>query len=125
MTTCIWHPIKACMCPSSDLLFDSMECMRWSMSKLEIKKESEKILTDYLKSSPERVHFENGEFFEMEVTENFAGAFIGNYGQNIRKLRKKYSSKILVSNENGKRYIYISQSPDKMKVIGEVIYAMN
>jgi len=108
------------MCPSSDI-----ECMRWSMPKLEIKKESEEILTDYLKSSPERVHFENGEFFKMEVTENFAGEFIGKRGQNIRELRKKYSSKILVSNENGKRYIYISQSLDKMKVIGKVIYTIN
>ena len=94
--------------------------MRWSMPKL-IKSEK-KVLTDYLKTSPERVHFENCEFFEMEVSENFAGMFIGKRGQNIRALRKKYMSKILVSNENGKRYIYISQSPDKMKVIGELMY---
>lgn len=120
MTTCIWHPIQTCFCPSSDLLFDSMECMRWSMPKL-IKSEK-KVLTDYLKNSPERVHFENGEFFEMEVSENVAGAFIGKRGQNIKELRKKYISKILVSNENGKRYIYISQSHDKTKVIGELMY---
>jgi len=85
-------------------------------------KSEKKVLTDYLKNSPERVHFENGEFFEIEVSENVAGAFIGKRGQNIKELRKKYISKILVSNEDGKRYIYISQSPDKIKVIGELMY---
>jgi len=82
-----------------------------------------KTLTDYLLSSPEREHFEDIRYFETEVSENFAGRFIGKNGRNIRSLRKKYSSKILISNENGKRYIYVSHSPDTFKIIGEIIYS--
>lgn len=82
-----------------------------------------KTLTDYLKDSPEREHFEDLRYFETEISENFAGQFIGKNGRNIRSLRKKYSSKILISNENGKRYIYVSHSPDTFRVIGEIIYA--
>jgi predicted RNA-binding protein YlqC (UPF0109 family) len=84
-----------------------------------------KTLTDYLKNSSEREHFEDLKYFDMEISENFAGMFIGKNGRNIRNIRNKYSSKILISNENGKRYIYVSHSPDTFKVIGEIIYAQN
>jgi predicted RNA-binding protein YlqC (UPF0109 family) len=82
-----------------------------------------KTLTDYLRTSPEREHFEDLRYFDTEISENFAGQFIGKNGRRIKSLRKKYSSKILISNENGKRYIYVSHSPDTFKVIGEIIYA--
>lgn len=93
----------------------------YGFPKLEL--ETQKTLTDYLVSSPEREHFEDLRYFETEISENFAGQFIGKNGNRIKSLRKKYKSKILISNENGKRYIYVSHSPDTFKIIGEIIHA--
>lgn len=103
----------------------TMNSFDYGFPKLEEMFTSKKTLTDYLLNSPEREHFEDLKYFNIEITENFAGMFIGKNGINIKNIRKKYSSKILISSENGKRYIYISHSPDTFKVIGKVIYAQN
>jgi len=117
------------MRPCSDTLFAGMECMRWFLPALcsspscQPKIESiplKKELTHYLKKSSERAYFEDGNFFTIQITEKIAGAFIGKNGKNITELRTKHSSKILVSNENGKRFIYISDSCDKNKCIQEL-----
>lgn len=97
-----------------------LPAMQYSMPPLLF--EPKIFLTDYLITSPERKHFEKCDYFSMQVSDDFAGAFIGKSGSNITKLRKKYQSKILVSNENGKRFVYISNSPDKMKIIGKLLY---
>lgn len=87
---------------------------------------STKKLTDYILCSPERKHFEDLKYFEVEVSDDFAGFFIGKNGKNIKNLRDKYpTSKILISKENGKRYIYISNSQDKFKVIGYLMKGKN
>ena len=125
-TTCIWNPVQICTRPCSNTLFTGMECMKWSLPalcnslccrpKMSLKKE----LTAYLKKSPDRAYFEDGDFFTIQISQKIAGAFIGLNGKNIAELRKKYSSKILVSNENGKRFIYISKSCDKNKCIQQL-----
>lgn len=90
--------------------------------KLEINVCNTKELTNYIASSPERKHFEDLKYFDVEITENLAGSLIGKNVINIRKLRNKYyKSKILISNENGKRYMYISNSEDTFKVIGYLL----
>ena len=104
---CIWHPIELCFCE-----------MITGLPKLYFGKIH---LTDYLKKSPEYNYFKDNEFFSIEVSNKNAGILIGKDGRNIRELRKKYQSKILISNENGKRYLYISQSPDKSTIIQQLM----
>ena len=99
----------------------------YSLPKLDYKNAcnpEKKKLSEYLKKSKDRVHFQNGDFFVMQVSNETIGNFIGKRGNKISELRQKYSSKILVSNENGKRLVYISQSHDKLKIIGHLMYAL-
>lgn len=79
------------------------------------------ILSDRLKKSPERASFDDCNYLELEITNNQAGSIIGQNGNNIKALRKKYNSKIIISEEaTGKRVLYIS-SKDKFKVFGQLI----
>ena len=92
--------------------------------KLNVDIDSTKKLSDYIIRSPEHKYFEDLRYFDVEISDNLAGFLIGKNGRNINRLRKKFSkSKIIISNENGKRYVYISNSVDTFKVIGYLIKA--
>ena len=96
-----------------------MECMKYGLNiSLDVKKV---IASDYLQKSKYYSSFTDGKYIEMEITNDQVGMIIGNRGENINRLRKHFKSKILISNEYGKRFLYIS-SEDKFNVFSCIFF---
>ena len=91
-----------------------MECFKYGLGYV-LQKEKKIVLSDFLINSEFEEEFENDLFLEIEISEDKAGAFIGERGKNIQNLRKKYDCRILISREYGRRYVYIC-GKDKYKI---------